>query len=143
MMHPLAYFAGLACAFTALGCGTVSQSIPAPFPVLVGPIEHIGGAPVAVVVDTTTPTIELTNESGAGLCVSTLVPFFDLTRPSTAKMPETMHGSFAAVAGTAPLKEYVVRTDRIGVGAWEFYIAGCWARSTWWKHEGQLVRVSK
>lgn len=143
MIGKLALHICAAAALSAAGCASVSQSIPVSFPVLVGPIDHIGGPPVTPVVDPTTPSVPLSNENEVAVCLSTFAPVVFVTRPSIEEMPSRLRRSFAALAGTTALKEHVVRADHLGVGAWEMLGFGCWGRSAWWQNDGHLVRVSR
>lgn len=135
--------AAVGCALLLLvGCETVAMTSSARYPILLGPIDRIGGAPADASAHPHPSAAEFEGEDEAELdfCLIVAAPWFSMTHPiADGGLDASIERVYAAYAGKKPLSSLTARVDAIDVGAYTSYLAACYAHAWWAGAEGAVA----
>lgn len=130
-------FAGL------FGCSNIGAAIPSSTPVLLGPVDRIGGRPLPEPEARDDNAFEGEEESSMILCMSSGYPTLSVTRPQAGvAVVNSLATGFAGHAGERPLRDLTPRLRKLGTGAWVMFFAGCYGQAWWSSARGtsEVVR---
>lgn len=117
------------------GCSTISAAIPTSTPILLGPLDRIGGRPLPEPKDE--KEFEGEEESSFLLCMSSGYPTLTVTRPLKGTgIVDSLDTGLAGHAGERPLRDLTPRLTRLGTGAWVMFFAGCYGQAWWISTKG-------
>jgi hypothetical protein len=119
-------------------CHPIAARSAAPYPILLGPVDRIGGKPSPA---TGVADVKFDGETQNDflLCVNTLAPTVSATQPSgDGGMQAHSQQSFAKLAGERPLASYNARLEDISAGAYVWFLAGCYEHKWWSGGDGHL-----
>jgi hypothetical protein len=128
----------------SFGCASVSESLPTRAPVMLGPVDHIGGKAEPVIDDLPDKTaFDRDNEMFMMLCEESGIPTISVTRPAAGTIVENVEHAYASSAGHTNLRALVPRFSSMGVGAWVMFFAGCYGHHYWWNVDGHVQGVGR
>jgi hypothetical protein len=122
-------------------CANVSLTSTQAFPILLGPVDRIGGSP-APFKEPSDERTQFEGESGMYIyaCLATAYPVVSVTRPNGDGFTD-FHAmnAFAQFAGKQKLADLSARLSEINVGAWSSYLAGCYGHHWWVAPRGAVM----
>ena len=136
------HFSWIIVMLSGTGCISVGQSLPMRAPVMVGPIDHIGGKPTPIAENAPDEAkFDRDHEMFLLVCEESGIPTFSITRPMTQKVIDGVEQAYATFAGRGQLGTLVPRVSEIGTGAWVYFFTGCYGHHYWWNVDGHVEAV--
>ena len=126
------------CATLALaGCKTIASPVMTTIPILLGPIDRIGGQPTPEAAGE--PQWDGEDEMSLTVCVQDAYPVVIATQPQGgAPILKSLQDAVALQAGKQPLHQLNPRLTAYRTGAWVYFLAGCYGHSWWWVGRGVI-----
>jgi hypothetical protein len=134
-VRALGFLAALPLLAGLVGCSSINTAIPTTTPVLLGPLDRIGGRPLPEPEDG--KEFEGEEESALMICMASGIPTVSATHPLKGTgVVDSLGGGLAAHAGEHRLRDLTPRLTRLGTGAWVMFFAGCYGQAWWTSTRG-------